>query len=113
MTDTIVAADVPARWPDILTALHAGEREFLVTKDQEVQAVIIAPAQYRRLVALALREERRQRALDLPLAAAESPAAWDGSFETLERISARFADLLNEDVDELFGAVLSEIQSAG
>jgi len=49
--------------------------------------------------------------VDLPLAAAESPAAWDAGFETLERISARFADLSDEDMDELFGAALSEIRS--
>ena len=110
MTDTIVAADVPARWPDILTALRAGEREFLITKDRKVQAVIIALAQYRRLVALALREERRQRALDLPLVACESPAAWDAGFETLERISSKFADLSDEEMDALFDTALGEIR---
>ncbi len=62
---------------------------------------------------MALCEERRQRALDLPLVAAEFPAAWDAGFETLERISARFADLSDEDMDELFGAASNEIHSAG
>jgi len=51
---------------------------------------------------MTLCEERRQRALDLPLATAESPASWD----------AGFADLSDEDMDELFGAASNEIRSA-
>ncbi len=110
MTESIVATDVPTRWPDILVALRAGEREFLVTDGQQVKAVIMAPVQYRRLIALALREERRQRALALPLAMAESPAAWDAGFETLERISSKFADLSDEEMDALFDTALGEIR---
>ena len=61
---------------------------------------------------MTLCEERRQRALDLPLATAESPASWDAGFETLERISSRFVDLSDKDMDELFGAASNEIRSA-
>ena len=52
------------------------------------------------MVALAMREERRQRALALPLVVAESPVTWDAGFETLERISAKFADLSDEEMCE-------------
>ena len=111
MTETIVAADVPTRWPDILAALRGGGHEFLITDGAQVKAVIMDSARYRRLVALAMREERRQRALALPLAAAESPDVWEAGFETLERISARFAGLSDEELDALFGAAQKGLQS--
>jgi hypothetical protein len=111
-TKTIPAADVPVRWPDIFTELLAGEQEFLITDGQQVKAVIIDQARYYELVTLARREERRQRALALPLAAAESPATWETGFKTLERISEKFADLSDEDMDTLFGAVLTEIRNS-
>jgi len=59
---------------------------------------------------MTLREERRQRALDLPLAMAESPISWDAGFETLERISSKFADLSDEEMDALFDTALGEIR---
>jgi len=102
--------DVPARWPDILSALHDGEPAVLVTDGKKVQAVIMDHAQYRRLMMLAMRKERRQRALALPLRAAESPNVWNAGFEALERISAKFADLSDQDMDVLFGAALDDIR---
>ncbi len=111
-TKTIIAADVPAHWPDIFAALLADEHEFLITDGQQVKAVIMNQAQYRRLVTLARREERRQRALALPLTAAESPAAWDAGFEILDRLSEKFAGLSDEELDTLFSAALTEIRGA-
>jgi len=110
MSDTIIAAEVPSRWPDILAALRSGEREYLITEGRQVRAVIMDHAHYRRLVALALRETRRQRALALPLAAAESPSGWDSGFEVLDRISAKFSELSDEELDALFGTALNEIR---
>ena len=105
MTNVIGTMDVPARWPDILSALHDGDQDC-----KKVQAVIMDHAQYRRLMMLAMRKERRQRALALPLRAAESPNVWNAGFEALERISAKFADLSDQDMDVLFGAALDDIR---
>jgi hypothetical protein len=69
-------------------------------------------ARYRRLVALATREEHRQRAQALPLTAAESPDAWDEGFETLESISNKFADLSDKELDTLFSTALNEIRDS-
>ena len=113
MTRTIVATDVPARWSDIWAALRAGEREFLITEGAQVRGVILGHALYRRLLALAEWEERRQRALSLPLTAAESPETWDAGFETLERASRKFAGLSDDELDSLFGPVLDEIRGDG
>lgn len=113
MAETIVAADVPTRWLDILKALRSGEHKFLISDGQQVQAVIIDPIRYRWLVTLAMREERRQRALALPLTAAESSAVWDAGFVALERISDKYAGLSDAELDTLFGAALSEVRAAG
>ncbi len=111
MSATIIAAEVPSRWADILAALRKGEQEYLIAEGRQIRAVIMDHAHYRRLVALALREQRRQRALALPLAAAESSSGWDNGFEVLDRISAKFSELSDEDLEALFGAALSEIHA--
>jgi len=111
MIEKIPVTDMPGHWPEILAALRSGEREFLVTEGAQVKAVIMGHALYRRLVALAEREERRRRALALPLTVAESPAAWDAGFETLERASDKFAGLSDDEMDTLWGDVLDEIHT--
>lgn len=112
MIEKIPVAEMPGHWPQILAALRSGEREFLVIEGAQIQAVIISHALYRRLAALADREERRRHALALPLPAAESPADWEAGFETLERASARFTDVSDDEMDVLFGSILDEIRSA-
>jgi hypothetical protein len=107
MPETIRISDVPARWTDISAALRAGQHEFMISDGQQIEAVIVNPVWYRRLVALARREERRRRALALPLAAATSQVTWDAGFAALERISEKFNDL-----DALFGEVLVEVREA-
>jgi len=110
MSEIVAVTEVPARWLDILAGLDAGEFEFFVTDGQQVKAVIIDQARYRRLVGLATREERRQRALALSLPVADSPEVWGKGFEALDRVSARFADLTDDDLDALFNSVLSEVR---
>jgi hypothetical protein len=110
MSEIILVTDVPARWPDILTALRQGKHEFVVTDGEQVRAVIIDQARYRQLVATALREDRRQRALALPLAAL--PDDWEAGFETLERVSAKFDGLSDKEMDSLFGLALDDVRSA-
>lgn len=113
MPETIKVADLTARWPEISLALRSGEHEFVVTEGRQVRAVIIDPVRYRRLVALAEREEHRRRALALPLTAATSQAAWDAGFTILERVSEKFADMSDDDLDGLFGEVLTEVRPTG
>ena len=113
MTETIIATDVPSRWADIFAAILTGRREFLITDGRQIKAVIMDQAQYHRLVTLAKRDARRRHALALPLAAAEHPAVWDAGFESLERISEKFASLSDEEMDALFGAALAQVRSAG
>ena len=95
MSEIVLVTDVPTRWPDILAALRQGQHEFVVTDGEHVRAVIVDQARYRQLVAAALREDRRQRALALPLAA--WPADWEAGFETLERISTKFDGLSDQE----------------
>ncbi|MBM4461426.1 MAG: hypothetical protein FJ011_27325 [Chloroflexi bacterium] len=113
MLETIRVADLPARWAEIATTLRSGEHEFAVTEGRQVRAVIVDPARYRRLVALAEREERRRRALALPLTAATSQADWDAGFAALERVSEKFAGVSDDDLDTLFGEVLAEVRTTG
>lgn len=108
MLEKILTTDVQTRWPDILTALSHGEHEIIITDGTQVQAVIMDRARYRQLVTTALREERRQRALALPLAV--SPDDWKAGFDTLERVSEKFADLSDDDLDSLFGSTLADIR---
>ncbi|MCX6030211.1 MAG: hypothetical protein NT169_13065 [Chloroflexi bacterium] len=108
MPETIRSSDVLARWTDIAAALRAGKHEFMIGDGRQVEAVIVSPTWYRRLVALTKREERRRRALALPLAAATFQADWDAGFTSLERISAKFVGLTDDDLDALFSEVLAE-----
>jgi hypothetical protein len=110
MSETIRISDVPARWADISAALRAGKHEFMIGDGRQVEAVIVSPTWYRRLVALARREERRRRTLALPLTAATSQATWDAGFAALERISEKFSTLSDDDLDALFGEVLAEVR---
>ena len=110
MPEIIRISEVPTRWTAISAALRAGEHEFMIGEGRLVEAVIVSPARYRRLVALARREERRRRVLALPLTAATSQATWDAGFATLERISEKFTGLSDDDLDALFGEVLAEVR---
>ncbi len=112
MLETIRIADLPTRWAEISTALRSGEHEFAVTEGRQVCAIIMDLARYRRLAALAEREERRRRALALPTAAT-SPADGDAGFAALERISEKFAGASDDDLDTLFGEVLAEVRAPG
>jgi O-succinylbenzoate synthase len=112
MLETIRIADLPTRWAEISTALRSGEREFAVTEGRQVRAVIVDPVRYRRLTALAEREERRRRALALPTAAT-SQADWDAGFATLERVSEKFTGVSDDDLDTLFGEALAEVRTTG
>jgi hypothetical protein len=112
MSEVVAVTDLPTRWPDILAGLDAGEQEFLVTDGSEIKAVILDQARYRRLVGLATREEKRQRALALPLPAADSSETWDKGFEALDRVSAKFTGLADDELDALFNSVLSEVRDA-
>jgi hypothetical protein len=111
MIQTIPVADVPVRWSEIARALRSGKQEFLLVEGQ-TSAVIVDPDRYRRLVASAEREERRRRTLDLPMPGAASPAAWDQGFAALEGVSEKFAGLSDDDLDALFGEVLTEVRVA-
>ena len=110
MSEIVLVTDVPSRWPDILTALRQGQHEFVVTDGEQVRAVIIDQARYRQLIAATLREDRRHRALALPLAA--SPADWETGFETLERVSAKFDGLSDQEMDTLLGLALDDVRRA-
>ncbi len=112
MPETIRMSNVLTRWTDISAGLRAGKHEFMIGDDRQVEAVIVSPARYRFLVALADREERRRRALALPLTAAASQATWDAGFATLERISERFSCLSDGDLDALFSEALAEVCGA-
>jgi hypothetical protein len=113
MPEIIRVADLPARWAEISTVLRSGEHEFVITEGQQVRAVIVDPVRYRRLVALAEREDRRRRALALPLTAEASQAAWDAGFAALDRVSEKFAGVSDDDLDKLFGEVLAEVRATG
>jgi hypothetical protein len=110
MPETIRISDVPARWTDIAARLRAGKHEFMIGDGRQVEAVIVSPAWYRSLVALARREERRRRTLALPLTAATSQATWDAGFAPLERISEKFVGLSDDDLDALFDEALAEVR---
>jgi len=112
MPETIRISEVPARWADISAALRAGKHEFMVGEGRLVEAVIVSPAWYSRLVALARREEHRRRVLALPLTAATSQVSWDAGFATLERISEKFTGLSDDDLDALFSEALAEVRGA-
>ncbi|PKO21976.1 MAG: hypothetical protein CVU38_11905 [Chloroflexi bacterium HGW-Chloroflexi-1] len=112
MPETIRISEMPTRWTDISTALRAGKHEFMIGEGRLVEAVIVSPAWYRRLLALARQEERRRHVLALPLPAATSQATWNAGFATLERISEKFSGLSDDDLDALFSEVLAEVRGA-
>lgn len=111
MPETIRISDVPTRWPDISARLRTGKHEFMIGDGRQVEAVIVSPAWYRSLVALAQREECRRRTLARPLTAAASQATWDAGFATLERISEKFVGLSDDDLDALFGEALASAKA--
>jgi hypothetical protein len=112
VTETIATTDVPTHWPEILTKLLEGEREFLVTEDQQVKAVIIDHTLYQKLKNRAAREVRRQQALSLPLMAADTTGTDESGFEILETISQKFSALSDEEIDILFSEILAEMRDA-
>ncbi len=74
---------------------------------QQVQAVIIDKVYYQQLIDLANREIHRQKALAMHVPVQTQEA----DFETLEKLSQKFADLSDEGLDTLFGDTLAEVRA--
>lgn len=112
MIQTIRVADLTTRWGEIVQALRTGKQEFFLIEGQ-ASAVIVDSDRYRQLVALAEREELRQRVLELPMAGSTSQADWDTGFVALEQVSTKFDGFSDDDLDALFSEVLAEVRTTG
>ncbi|MBM4461453.1 MAG: type II toxin-antitoxin system Phd/YefM family antitoxin [Chloroflexi bacterium] len=111
-TGVVTLAETRAQLPKILERARLTRQHFVIVKRGQEQGVILGLDEYRRLKELDEREQRRERALAIPIEAARSTEAWQASFETLERIREKAAYLTDDEMDTLATEALAHVRDA-
>jgi len=97
---------------DVDKARLADRQPFIIERQGTPIAVLMSFDEYRRLKELDVREERRRRALAIPIDAARSAETWQASFESLERIREKAAGLSDDEMDALVTEALARVHDS-
>ena len=113
ITDTgvVTLSETRAQLPKILERARLTRQHFVIVKRGQEQGVILGLDAYRRLKELDECEQRRRRALAIPIEAARSAEAWQASFAALERIREKAAYLTDDEMDALVTETLAVVRS--
>jgi prevent-host-death family protein len=111
-TEIVTLSETRAQLPKILERARLTRQHFVIVKRGQEQGVILGLDEYRRLKELDEREQRRRRALALPIEAASSAEAWQTSFEALERIREKAAYLTDDEMDALVTEALAHVRDS-
>jgi prevent-host-death family protein len=113
ITDTgvVTLSETRAQLPKILERARLTRQHFVIVKRGQEQGVILGLDEYRRLKELDECEQRRRRALAIPIEAARSAEAWQASFAALERIREKAAYLTDDEMDALVTETLAVVRS--
>jgi prevent-host-death family protein len=107
---TVTATETRKQLPKILERARLTRQHFVIVKRGQEQGVILGLDEYRRLKELDEREQRRRRALAIPIEAARSAETWQASFESLERIREKAAYLSDDEMDALVTEALTHMR---
>ncbi len=109
---TVTATETRKQLPKILERARLTRQHFVIVKRGQEQGVILGLDEYCRLKALDEREQRRRRALAIPIEAARSVESWQASFESLERIREKAAYLSDDELDVLVTEALAQVRGS-
>ena len=106
MSHTVTIKEAPYRLLDLISEVKETEHPVFLSAQGEDQVALISIQFYRRLVDLAEREIRRQRALSALPAASVSEEIWLAGFSELEILGAtHFSNVSDEALQDEIDAI--------